>query len=181
MNNNEGLRVESIPEMLGEVSGQRSSVMDLRCVSENALSEMSKYNARLGQVIFDHTMVGKISGMFAPRTISVIFANAGNFRKDIEDSVDDIDRWLFLLKHSTRMREYSDSFQSEVFRRFLEVLEIGSFTQEEFICIILRKSRRGYIMPRGKKTVLLRERLRDEKKGRLQPIGRQRARCCLKV
>ncbi len=178
--------IEYLPtEMLGEVSGQRSSVMDLRCVSEdgtqfvvevqnykedgffarciayacklfleqnrkgakykdflpvyvvailseNASSAMSEYNSRRDQVIFDHTMVEKISGMFVPRTISVIFANTGNFRKDIGDCVDDVDRWLFLLKHSTRMREYSDSFQSEVFRRVLEVLEIGSFTQEEF-------------------------------------------------
>ncbi len=180
------MNIEYLPtEMLGEVAGQRSSVMDLRCVSEdgaqfvvevqnyredgffercmayacklyleqnrkgtryrdflpvyvvailseNASSEMAEYNARRDQVIFDHTMVEKISGMFAPRTISIIFANTGNFRKDITECVDDVDRWLFLLKHSTRMREYSDSFRSEVFRRVLEVLEIGSFTQEEF-------------------------------------------------
>ncbi len=48
------------------------------------------------------------------------------------ECVDDVDRWLFLLRHSERIREYSDTFQSEVFRRVLEVLEISSFTQEEF-------------------------------------------------
>ncbi len=30
------------------------------------------------------------------------------------------------------MKEYSGAFQTEVFRRVLEVLEISSFTQEEF-------------------------------------------------
>ncbi len=76
--------------------------------------------------------IEKNSGIFAPRTISAIFADTGNFKKDIADCRDDVDRWLFLLKHSTRIREYSSSFQSEVFQRVLEVLEIGSFTQEEF-------------------------------------------------
>ncbi len=177
--------IEYLPtEMLGEVAGQRSSVMDLRCVSEdgsqfvvevqnyqedgfferciayacklyleqnrkgslykdflpvyvvailsgNASREMYEYNNK-NQVIFDHTMIEKISGMFVPRTISIIFANTGNFRKDISECVDDADKWLFLLKHSTRMKEYSHAFQSEVFHRVLEVLEIGSFTQEEF-------------------------------------------------
>ncbi len=178
--------IEYLPtEMLGEVSGQKSSVMDLRCSSEdgtqfvvevqnyredgffercvayacklyleqnrkgtryrdfmpvyvvailsdNASKEMSMYAGCPDQVIFDHTMVEKISGIFVPRTISCIFANTGNFRKDIADCVGDIDKWLFLLKHSTRMKDYSDSFQSEVFRRVLEVLEISSFTQEEY-------------------------------------------------
>ncbi len=58
--------------------------------------------------------------------------DTGKFRKDISECVDDVDRWLFLLRHSTRIMEYSDSFQSEVFRRVLEALEISSFTQEEF-------------------------------------------------
>ncbi len=113
---------------------QRKSRNDIDGVLEwlEACLEMSAYNGREGQVIFDHTMVEKISGMFVPRTISIIFACTGNFRKDISDCFDDVDRWLFLLKHSTRMKDYSDSFQSEVFRRVLEVLEIGSFTQEEF-------------------------------------------------
>ncbi len=178
--------IEYLPtEMLGEVAGQRSSVMDLRCVSEdgtqfvvevqnykedgfferciayacklfleqnrkgtkyrdflpiyvvailseNASKGMSLYAGCRDQVIYDHTMIEKISGIFAPRTISVIFADTSKFRKDISECVDDVDRWLFLLKHSTRMRDYSDSFQTEVFRRVLEVLEISSFTQEEF-------------------------------------------------
>ncbi len=90
------------------------------------------YGERSDQVIYDHTMVEKFSGVFAPRTISVIFADTGKFRKEIEDCTDDVDRWLFLLKNSSRIRDYSHAFQSEVFRRVLEVLEISSFTQEEF-------------------------------------------------
>ncbi len=101
-------------------------------LSGNATREMKLYAGCTDQVIYDHTMVEKISGIFAPRTISIIFADTGKFSKDISECVDDVDRWLFLLKHSERMREYSDSFQTEVFRRVLEVLEISSFTQEEF-------------------------------------------------
>ncbi len=182
-------RIESIEylptEMLGEVSGQRSSVMDLRCKSEDgtqfvvevqnykeqgffqrcvayacklfleqnrrgvkyrdflpvyvvailsdkASHEMELYSHCRDQVIYDHTVIEKVSGIFAPRTISIIFADTSKFSKDISDCADDVDRWLFLLKHSERMREYSDSFQTEVFRRVLEVLEISSFTQEEY-------------------------------------------------
>ncbi len=101
-------------------------------LSENASKEMSLYKECEGQVIYDHTMIEKISGIFAPRTISVIFADTGKFTKEIADCGNDVDRWLFLLKHSARIRDYSDAFQSEVFRRVLEVLEISSFTQEEF-------------------------------------------------
>ncbi len=175
--------IEYLPtEMLGEVSEQRRSIMDLRCVAEDGtqfvvevqnyredgfferciayacklfleqnrrgteykdlmpvyvvaiLSEkaIDMYKECPDQVIYDHTMIEKFSGKFAPRTISVIFADTGKFRKDISECVDDVDRWLFLLRHSTRIMEYSDSFQSEVFRRVLESLEISSFTQEEF-------------------------------------------------
>ncbi len=178
--------IEYMPtEMLGEVSEQKTSILDLRCISDDGsrfavevqnykedgffqrcilyasklfqeqnkrgtdynrlmpvyvvsiLSEeaskgMTMYAECKNQVIFDHTIIEKNSGIFAPRTISAIFADTGNFRKDIGDCVDDVDRWLFLLKHSTRVREYSSSFQSDVFRRVLEVLEISSFTQEEF-------------------------------------------------
>ncbi len=178
--------IEYLPtEMLGEVSVQRKSIMDLRCVaedgtqfvvevqnykedgfferciayacklfleqnrkgveykdllpvyvvailSEKASKEMVMYRECKNQVIYDHTIIEKFSGIFAPRTISVIFADTGKFTKDILECVDDIDRWLFLLRHSERIREYSDTFQSEVFRRVLEVLEISSFTQEEF-------------------------------------------------
>ncbi len=172
-------------EVLGEISDQRTSIMDLRCVAEDntqfvvevqnykedgffqrcvayasklfleqnrkgtdykglmpvyvvaILSEyasggMEIYSGCKDQVIYDHTMIEKISGIFAPRTISIIFADTGKFRKDILDCADDIDRWLFLLKHSTRIRDYSHAFQSEVFRQVLEALEISSFTQEEF-------------------------------------------------
>ncbi len=178
--------IEYMPtEMLGEVSEQRTSVLDLRCVSddgrqfavevqnykedgffqrclayaskifleqnrkgveyknlmpvyvvailsEKASDEMEMYRDCRNQIIFDHTIIEKNSGIFAPRMISIIFAKTGNFRKDIKGCRNDVDRWMFLLKHSTRMREYSDEFQSEVFRRILEVLEISSFTQEEF-------------------------------------------------
>ncbi len=178
--------IEYMPtEMLGETSEQKTSILDLRCISddgsqfaveiqnyqekgffqrciayaskifleqnkrgvkykdimpvyvvailsENASREMAIYKDCKNQVIYDHTMVEKISGIFAPRTISVIFADTGKFTKGIEECVDDVDRWLFLLKNSERLRDYSDSFQSEVFRRVLEVLEISSFTQEEF-------------------------------------------------
>ncbi len=177
--------IEYLPtEMQGEVSTQKDSVLDLRCVSDDGSQfaveiqnykqkdffercvdyacklflEQNKKGGRYGrmpvyvvailsekaseslpmyrhlrdQVIYDHTMIEKISGIFAPRTISVIFADTGKFRKDIADCVDDVDRWLFLLRHSTRIREYSHAFQSEVFRRVLEVLEISSFSQEEF-------------------------------------------------
>ncbi len=178
--------IEYLPtEMLGEVKGQRSSVMDLRCKSEDgtqfvvemqnyqedgffarciayasklyleqnkrgakyrdflpvyvvailsgeATKEMELYAGCPDQVIYDHTMIEKISGIFAPRTISIIFADTGKFSKDLGECQDDMDRWLFLLKHSERMMEYSDSFQTEVFRRVLEVLEISSFTQEEY-------------------------------------------------
>ncbi len=171
--------------MLGEVSEQRKSIMDLRCaaddgtqfvvevqnyseegfferciayackifleqnkrgveykdlmpvyvvaiLSDKASKGMGMYKECRDQVIYDHTMVEKFSGIFAPRTISVIFADTGKFKKDITECGDDVDRWLFLLRHSERIREYSDSFQSEVFKRVLEVLEISSFTQEEF-------------------------------------------------
>ncbi len=101
-------------------------------LSEEASREMNIYKDCRGQVIYDHTMIEKISGIFAPRTISVIFADTGKFTKDIAECVDDADRWLFLLRHSTRIREYSEAFQSEVFRRVLEALEISSFTQEEY-------------------------------------------------
>ncbi len=101
-------------------------------LSEKASKEMSMYRDCRDQVIYDHTMIEKISGIFAPRTISVIFADTGKFRKEIGECVDDVDRWLFLLRHSTRIREYSEAFQSEVFRRVLEALEISSFTQEEY-------------------------------------------------
>ncbi len=180
--------IEYLPtEMLGEVRGQRSSVMDLRCRAEDGAQfvvevqnykedgffarciayackvfleqnrkdaryrgflpvyvvallsedasrarEMTLYDGCHDQVLYDHTMIEKISGIFAPRTISVIFADTGKFTKGIGECVDDVDRWLFLLKHSTRMKEYSGAFQTEVFRRVLEVLEISSFTQEEF-------------------------------------------------
>ncbi len=101
-------------------------------LSQEASKEMDMYRECRDQVIYDHTMIEKISGILAPRTISVIFADTGKFRKDIKDCDNDIDRWLFLLRHSERIREYSDAFQSEVFRRVLEVLEISSLTQEEF-------------------------------------------------
>ncbi len=77
-------------------------------------------------------IIEKNSGIFAPRTISVIFAATGNFNKDIDDCHNDVDKWMFLLKHSTRIMNFSDSFQSEVFKRVLEVLKISSFTTEEF-------------------------------------------------
>ncbi len=177
--------IEYLPtEMLGNVSTQKDSLLDLRCVaddgshfaveiqnykqkdffercieyacklfseqnrkggkygkvpvyvvsilSEKASENLPMYQHLKDQVIYDHTMIEKISGIFAPRTISIIFADAGKFRKGIDECEDDIDRWMFILKHSTRMREYSNSFQSKVFQRVLEVLEIGSFTQEEF-------------------------------------------------
>ncbi len=101
-------------------------------LSEEASVDMTMHKNLKDQVIFDYTMIEKYSGLIAPRTISVIFTDTGNFKKDIKDCTDDVDRWFFLLKHSTRMREYSNPFQSEVFRRVLEVLEIGSFNQEEF-------------------------------------------------
>ncbi len=101
-------------------------------LSDRASKAISMYRDCKGQVIYDHTMIEKFSGIFAPRTISVIFADTGKFTKDIADCENDVDRWLFLLRHSTRIREYSEAFQSEVFRRVLEVLEISSFTQEEF-------------------------------------------------
>ncbi len=101
-------------------------------LSDKASKGMGMYKECRDQVIYDHTMVEKFSGIFAPRTISVIFADTGKFKKDITECGDDVDRWLFLLRHSERIREYSDSFQSEVFKRVLEVLEISSFTQEEF-------------------------------------------------
>ncbi len=101
-------------------------------LSEKASKAIDMYKECPDQVIYDHTMVEKLSGIFAPRTISVIFADTGKFKKDITECVDDVDRWLFLLRHSTRIMEYSEEFQSEVFRRVLESLEISSFTQEEF-------------------------------------------------
>ncbi len=178
--------IEYMPtEMLGEVSEQKTSILDLRCISDDgsrfaveiqnyreegffqrciayasrlfleqnkrggkysklmpvyvvaiisdeASRDMTMYRDRKDQVIFDNTIIERFSGIIAPRTISAIFAVTGNFRKEIQDCIDDVDRWMFLLKHSTRMRDYSSSFQSEVFRRVLEVLEISSFTQEEF-------------------------------------------------
>ncbi len=172
-------------EMQGEVAEQKTSLLDLRCVSEDGLQfavevqnyrqegffqrcilyaskifaeqnrkgveykslmpvyvvsilseEASKglnmYENRRDQVIYDHTIIEKVSGIIAPRTISVIFADTGKFRKDIRECEDDVDRWLFLLRHSERIREYSDAFQSEVFRMVLESLKISSLTQEEF-------------------------------------------------
>ncbi len=178
--------IEYLPtEMPGQVSEQKTSILDLRCISndgtrfaveiqnykeegffqrcmtyamklfleqnkrgsdyctlmpvyvvailsEKASKDMTWYKERKNQVIFEHTMVERFSGTIVPRTISVIFADTGNFRKSIEECDDDVEKWLFLLKHSERMKEYSQSFRSEVFRRILEVLEISSFTQEEF-------------------------------------------------
>ncbi len=77
-------------------------------------------------------IIEKNSGIFVPRTISVIFAATGSFNKNIDDCHNDVDKWMFLLKHSTRIMNFSDSFQSEVFKRVLEVLKISSFTPEEF-------------------------------------------------
>ncbi len=177
--------IEYLPtEIQGDVSEQKDSVLDLRCVSDDgsqfavevqnykekdfferciayacklfleqnrrggrygkmpvyvvailsgkASESLPMYSHLVNQVIYDHTMIEKVSGIFAPRTISAIFADAGKFRKDIGDCEDDIDRWMFILKHSQRIREFSSSFQSEVFRRVLQVLEISSFSQEEF-------------------------------------------------
>ncbi len=177
--------IEYLPtEIQGEVSVQKDSVLDLRCVSDDGSQfaveiqnykedsfferciayacklflEQNRKGGRYGkmpvyvvailsgkaseslpmyshlkdQVIYDHTIIEKISGIFAPRTISVIFADAGKFRKEIGECSDDIDRWMFILKHSNRIREFSNSFQSEVFRRVLQVLEISRFSQEEF-------------------------------------------------
>ncbi len=127
--------IEYLPtEMLGEVSVQRKSIMDLRCVaedgtqfvvevqnykedgfferciayacklfleqnrkgveykdllpvyvvailSEKASKEMVMYRECKNQVIYDHTIIEKFSGIFAPRTISVSLLTQENLRR----------------------------------------------------------------------------------------------------
>ncbi len=116
----------------GSAYGKLMPVYVVAILSEEASSGMSMYKKCKDQVIFDHTIIERFSGVIVPRIISVIFADTGNFRKDIKDCDNDVDKWFFMLKHSTRMQEYSNEFQSEVFRRILKALEISSFTQEEF-------------------------------------------------
>lgn len=78
-----------------------------------------------------YTMMEKSAHEVAPATICIIFAVLAYFDKTPEQCVTDLDRWCYMFKNMSRMKEIPEWVQDKVMLKLFKAAKVANFSKEQ--------------------------------------------------
>ncbi len=113
------------------------------------------------QYFYDVRLTDKISHRIFYNKLAFIFMELPNFVKKEHELDDNIDRWMYVLKHLTELQDLPDALRNRVFEKLCRVAEIAKMKPEERKSYdqSLKEYRDMYLMENAleKKEALLKE------------------------
>ena len=83
--------------------------------------------------VSEWTFMEKTSHELQDETIIIIFAELARFDRTLEQCKDDLERMLYVLKNTGRMKKVPESLKRKVFARILEACDRDNFSEEKRI------------------------------------------------
>ena len=83
--------------------------------------------------VSEWTFMEKTSHELQDETIIIIFAELARFDRTLEQCKDDLERMLYVLKNTGRMKKVPESLKRKVFERIFEACDRDNFSEEKRI------------------------------------------------
>lgn len=90
-------------------------------------------NRWTGRYISEYTFREKETNELQDETIFIIFAEMARFDKELKDCENDLERMLYVIKNSWKLKNQPPELRNEIFKRLLDACEIGEFSKAKRI------------------------------------------------
>lgn len=67
------------------------------------------------------------------KKLSYIFVEIPSFNKGLDELDTELDKWLYLLKNMSKLKEIPVTLSSEVFKKVFDIADVSKLTQEELM------------------------------------------------
>ncbi|WP_207532711.1 Rpn family recombination-promoting nuclease/putative transposase [Desertivirga arenae] len=90
-----------------------------------------KMEADSDQYFYDIALLEKNTGKQFYNKLGFKFLDLSNFVKEESDLVTNRDKWMFMLKHMSKLDKIPTIFNQEIFKRIFKISEVSKLTEEE--------------------------------------------------